>query len=739
MTTESHLLEGCRPVPLAHYLKALGVFRLVAEQADEAARGWWDGDLFRLDTRLGRAELPEFFLSRYRPTPIVAPWNGGSGFYPKDNTDAIAKIRSSVCERFEAYRETIHVAQDVLTRLGVDEKVGKEKKLDLLQACRGALPEASLDWLDAAFVLANERAFFPPMLGTGGNDGRLDFTNNFMQRVLELFDADTGKATPRAESLLHNSLFDDNSDSLRGGAAIGQFLPGGAGGANATCGFESDSLINPWDFVLMLEGAAVFAVAAVRRLSSSTSPGAASPFTVRQSGVGYASASSEDSKNSRGEMWLPLWRHPAGLPELRALLAEGRARVGGRDVRDGVDFARAVATLGVDRGIDAFQRYGFQVRNGLAYFATPLERLAVGSRPRAHLIDAIDSWIQSFRARAGGDAAPATARSAARQLENAILDLCRRGDALRLLDVLVALGECERVMATSQRWVGDKKAPLRPIEGLSAEWLREADDGSVELRLAAALASVSGRYQGADGRPREVSLRSNFEPVATWSDHGTTRARWEPNAGRDVAWAAGSLERSLIRILQRRLLMSPAIGDGGYADQGRQFAELSDVSDLLAGRIDDRRLSALIWGCLLIDWSRVDEPILAPSGGDRSPHALYGALKLCFPGSAAARSRLLDAGAPVPSVPRILRLAANGDGGAASAAAVRRLRASGYSPAVQTIELRGRPVIRSAAALLFPLSSGDLDRLAARILRPTLANRLDSPPPIANDELGAIT
>jgi CRISPR-associated protein Csx17 len=34
-----HVLGGCRPVPLASYLKALGVLRLVSEQADPNAGG----------------------------------------------------------------------------------------------------------------------------------------------------------------------------------------------------------------------------------------------------------------------------------------------------------------------------------------------------------------------------------------------------------------------------------------------------------------------------------------------------------------------------------------------------------------------------------------------------------------------------------------------------------------------------------------------------------------------------
>ena len=63
-----HELGGCGPTPLAHYLKALGILRLVAEQADSDVRGWWDGDHFRLATRLTREELEGVFpvgLSAY--------------------------------------------------------------------------------------------------------------------------------------------------------------------------------------------------------------------------------------------------------------------------------------------------------------------------------------------------------------------------------------------------------------------------------------------------------------------------------------------------------------------------------------------------------------------------------------------------------------------------------------------------------------------------------------------------
>ena len=62
------------------YLKALGVFRLVAEQADPAATLSWRGNVAHFEAKLSRDELITFFVEQYKPTPIVAPWNGGSGF-----------------------------------------------------------------------------------------------------------------------------------------------------------------------------------------------------------------------------------------------------------------------------------------------------------------------------------------------------------------------------------------------------------------------------------------------------------------------------------------------------------------------------------------------------------------------------------------------------------------------------------------------------------------------------------
>jgi CRISPR-associated protein Csx17 len=59
------------------------------------ARGRWTPAGFELTTSLTEDELIDFFVRDYAPTPIVAPWNGGSGYYAKDNQEGIGPIEAS--------------------------------------------------------------------------------------------------------------------------------------------------------------------------------------------------------------------------------------------------------------------------------------------------------------------------------------------------------------------------------------------------------------------------------------------------------------------------------------------------------------------------------------------------------------------------------------------------------------------------------------------------------------------
>src|SRR5206468_5540786 len=153
MTVHHHVLRGCAPEPLAHYLKALAVLRLTAEQADREARGWWASDVFHVLTRLDETALLSFFLHDYVPSGIVSGWNGGSGFYPKDKDKqkAVEAIARGTAPRFARCRRMIHATRAVFG--GRSESPKNEEKAALLRRCRAEWADEALDWLDAAVVI----------------------------------------------------------------------------------------------------------------------------------------------------------------------------------------------------------------------------------------------------------------------------------------------------------------------------------------------------------------------------------------------------------------------------------------------------------------------------------------------------------------------------------------------------------------------------------------------------------
>jgi CRISPR-associated protein Csx17 len=119
-------LRGCAPEPLGNYLKGLGVFRLIAEQADPQARAWWKNGVLVLHTKCSRDELVSFFLDGiddekmpiYSPTPIFVPWGGRPGFYSDGNDKAkkrLAALRSlNPTGRFLDSQKVVRATDEVL-------------------------------------------------------------------------------------------------------------------------------------------------------------------------------------------------------------------------------------------------------------------------------------------------------------------------------------------------------------------------------------------------------------------------------------------------------------------------------------------------------------------------------------------------------------------------------------------------------------------------------------------------
>jgi len=696
-------LGGCTPRPLAGYLSGLGIFRLVAEQADPRARAAWVGGAFELTSTLDEDALLAFLRDEYQPTPVLSPWNGGSGFFPKDNTDSITVLEHSTGSRLAAYRAGIAVVRDVLDLLGLEAKPEKEAKANLIETLRAELPEASLHWLDAALALTAEGPRFPPLLGTGGNDGRLDFSNNFMARLVDVLGPlDSGskgkKRLAHRTDWLRAAVLGEARPNLTKNA-VGQFDPGGSGGANAGPGTSADSVVSPWRFVLMLEGALVFAASATRRLES-TGPGVlVYPFSVRASTGGHASAVEGESQSGRDELWLPLWEQPASLPELLGLLREGRARVGKRTAETAVDFARAISRLGVTRGVEAFERYSFQERNGLAYQAVPLGTWPVRRNAGADLLDPLDRWLQTFRRATTAKEAPAALVRCRRAVDEAVLALCAEPEApTRVQDLLRALGATARQQVRSWSYCtdrGDNLYRLPPIPWLGRAWLDKARSPDPAFRLAASLA--------ARGLREAISPLDPARQVPTW-----TKPR-----PKTVRWVDGDLVRSLDAWLRRDQLAEER------AEVPPWRVHLEDIAQWWTHPSLDRAVQDLAHGLMLV------HPRHFPG---RNGHVsawlppLFGVLHLTHdPREVVGRT--------LPRSPAILPRALAGDALGASRIALRRLRASGVPlklhngprtvRPLDALPLANTDTRRLAAALAFPLSDAARAQLITSLVVPS--------------------
>ena len=712
----SHVLElrGCAPEPLMAYLKALGIFRLVAEQQDPDARAWWHNDTFTLRSALDRDALVEFFVEEYRPTPIVSPWNGGSGFHPMDNSKAMDAILELESPRFQLWNEVVAIGKRIVSSgEGVDKK--KLKEWTLAQ-CRAAFPDDALEWLDAAYVLAAGGAKYPPLLGTGGNDGRLEFSNNFMQNVVSALNIDDRRnGATIAQNQLVAALFSEGSPNLVRKRSTGFYNPGGVGGANASVGFNDEALTNPWDYVLMFEGALLFAGAAARRLSSQASSKAVFPFTVDSSAAGYGtSADSEYGDASRAEFWAPLWNRPTRFEELDHLVSEGRAQMGRRQGSNGTDFARAVAGLGTERGVRQFQRYGFVVRNGLAYLAAPLGRFYTPNdeaSERSKIVNVLfdlDGWLNSLRRNVSGSRAPAGLGTALRQVDGAIIEFCQRGGARDLQDVLVAVGRAERWVASS-----GLRQNVRPLSNLSQDWLYHTYNETAEFRLARAMASILP--EAVQGQRKVAPIRENLEPVNT-----STRTSWKEDSTSFV-WTAGDSLSNMLAVLERRCLEGRMNSVDHSPLDSAYSARLDDAVSFLNGEVDDQRVADLALPLSFIQYRRRQERVDSQSfGAPFDLPAAYAVMKLTLlPDKFVCPEFGADGkGIDVAMEPSMLAMLRAGRVRDAYRVACHRLRASGLRPLSDDpgIGDRSEQGRRLAAALLFPLDERNYRALAERAL-----------------------
>ncbi len=696
-----HDLSGCAPTPLAHYLKALGILRLVAEQADPQARGWWDGDRFRLATQLDREELETFFLIRYEPTPIFNPWGARSGFYPSDSEKSaryeLTEIEKTSDPRFSSYKSTVKIIRHVISS-AVGEAKPKDDDIErLILALRNTVRGKSYMWIDsvAAVVKAesDEGIAFPALFGTGGSEGSGSYTSAYMAAIRQCL------LLHRWDHAISSALFEDYAvPGCAWDQSMGQFMPSGAA--------------TPWDFLFAFEGACVVRSAVTSRgANSNKSRWMSSPFFVAPTSYGYVSGAELDEYTlnkgkrmpGRGEQWFPLWNQPMLCDEMSQMFVEGRAVTKRSTANDGWSMVRAVSSLGVRRGIREFVRFGYQQRNNLAtHFAVPLGRFRVPNRtsPRLSCLDDLDAWLPRLRREARNNNAPNRLKLTERCLADASFAVVQHSDEPnRWQSVLLALADIEAVQITGSGYRAG------PVPKLGPEWVKAANDDTAEFRLALSFALQASDFGRDNDKPLDP-IRRHWLPLdpdkpwkfATTGTGSQTRLQTRPDTviqgHRGIDDAIALVKRRLVEAAQRgerRLPLQAAT---------RAMVHPADLCALITGAVDIDRTLALGRALMALDCKLWLQQYISLS---RPQHAEW-------PDDAWLAIRLAILPWPLPGGrrigvdPAILRRLESDDSATAVELALRRLRAAGIYPTVRVASVSPETARLWAAALAFPIS-----------------------------------
>lgn len=475
MTT--HVFPGLGCVPLINYLAALGVAKGISEQADPAARfGWRDG-VFHMDTEV--EDIAEFFVRDFVPTPVFSPWNAGSGFGVKDKTplEYIRILESSTAHRLAPYRNTLAVIRSLL--IAKSEKGWTKERF--VQELRNRLPDDALPWTDASVVLTAKKTEYPPILGTGGNDGRLDFSTNVHQRLKDVL-PELGAEPERSRAWMQDLLWGRSTEKLLA-ASVGQGDPVGAGTPGSSAFGSADAMVNPWGFILMVEGAMLFAASVAKRLGEQNSR-VAIPFTVSSSPDGPIPGSAQEE--GRGELWAPLLESVT-LTELRQVFEEARVSWDGGTASSAVSMYAAVRSFGVNRGISAFQRFGFLKRNGLAFVAVPLDHVKVEARP-----EVVMAREPLRRARTFHKASGVASKTAARRFDASVTAFVRDPEWWNGIAMLRAQTELELTALRSRKNREELGHPSKLVPANAViPVCQELFLKSPEARIAAGIASAT--------------------------------------------------------------------------------------------------------------------------------------------------------------------------------------------------------------------------------------------------------
>jgi len=623
MTAELRLpvlaLPGLSPDSLGNYLASLGLLRVLSRRWPSTRIAWRDEVLQVVG---GPTTLDELLDELVRI--------------------ANTQVNSDVSKReWTQYDKAWSDAQ----KKGTKAKSGAPLALWQAEAQEDQLP------FFAAHAVPHARVSFNPLLGSGGNAGKRDFSKGWTAAANALATMQK-QADERYQAAIRKAKEDCQKDQRSAGtrkteaarqkavAAANQKyqaaltaaeevrravvepqddlrclllgLPtqrdpvgfnGGSWFSEATKLYNSgqslarEGQISPWAMVLACEGLAFLAGGASRRLGARSARAVgAFPFITQP----IAASAEKEADRLRGEIWTCLWGRPMTLAEVSTLFSRGRAELRGRGALTPAAFATAIRGRGVDAGVSEFRRFTLGRTTSSNTFEPRLEaRFSLDtaselvSGPTSSTLERVTALIEQRGFPRDGKRFVGLRGP----IEAALLDVAaepNRSEAgIALLDAIVtALDRIDRNRSFREGNVRWEPLPLDWLPSLFADEQR-----GVEARLALSVVSAFPVAQPF------ATYRFGVEwKYANYTHTERPPARW--------VWGPGDLARVLGAVLARRLLDQASDADKA---QGRAPlpATTSAVRRWLDGDLDESLFSAWLSRLALFDWRRVPQEVRA--------------------------------------------------------------------------------------------------------------------------------
>jgi CRISPR-associated protein Csx17 len=688
-------ISGLAPDSLGSYLASLGMLRVLTPRWPNVRACWRDG-VFQI---VGGPEKLDRILDELCEVAARRAW----GPYERGWHDAqMASKKSSV-------------------PLALWQASAEERDLELL----------------AAHVVPAQRVSFNPLLGTGGNAGKRDFSKGWRRAVDALATTKKSKGEPDAatkraelESLLLGDPVEWTLEDLNAASWFSD--------ANELCNSgqrpSRKGTLSPWAMALACEGLPFFAGGTSRRLGARARAVGAFPFVLGMLGsrarVAAPTVAGEAGRDV-AEVWAPLWQRPMTLREVVTLFARGRAELGGRGVLTPSAFAVAVMRRGVDAGISEFRRFVL----GRTTSSNSFEPRFAGAFPARLLSSTTSSSARTTTAASTAlervldliERLPADRKVGDRwrflglrgPIEAAMLRAAKAPtdpeEARGLVDaVVLALDRVDRNKAFRERQVGWRPLPVEWVPALLGD-----EVPCTEARLALAWVSNFPSDRAFALYRYGVEWQyGRFVHVAR------APARW--------VWRVGPLASTLSDVVHRRMLDWEASGRDEEATRFRMPVASVHVDRFLSGCIDDDLLARWLSRLALIDWRFVPPAVrsrtisgtetVRPGGllclfGLFSP--LFDLRPVVLRGSHDTELLPQECGARTPAVARVLAsLLRTGQVDAAMRLAKSRYAMASVPVARSAIPWSIDNPGRLLASVLFCVSDSERAALVERWLRP---------------------